>query len=71
MVAKYGRANRIWVMDRGMMGEENLKFLRERGGQYIVGTPKAKLRQFCPPAGHWQDSKSRPCPLLVRPPEAM
>jgi transposase len=46
MEAKYGRANRIWVMDRGMVSEENLKFLRERGGQYIVGTPKAMLRQF-------------------------
>jgi len=24
----YGRANRIWVMDRGMAGEDNVKFLR-------------------------------------------
>ena len=46
MEAKYGRANRIWVMDRGMVSENNLKFLRERGGSYIVGTPKAMLRRF-------------------------
>jgi transposase len=46
MEKKYGRANRIWVMDRGMVSEDNLKFLRSRGGQYIVGTPKAMLRQF-------------------------
>jgi len=46
MEKKYGRANRIWVMDRGMVSKENLKFLRERNGQYIVGTPKAMLRQF-------------------------
>ena len=46
MEAKYGRANRIWVMDRGMVSEANLKFLRDRGGSYIVGTPKAMLRQF-------------------------
>ena len=46
MEKKYGRANRVWVMDRGMVSEENLKFLRERKGQYIVGTPKAMLRQF-------------------------
>jgi hypothetical protein len=46
MEAKYGRANRIWVMDRGMVSEANLKFLRERGGSYIVGTPRAMLRQF-------------------------
>ena len=43
---KYGTLNRVWVMDRGMVSEANLKFLRERGGKYIVGTPKAMLRQF-------------------------
>jgi len=46
MERKYGRAQRIWVLDRGMVSEENLKFLREHGGSYIVGTPKALLRQF-------------------------
>jgi hypothetical protein len=43
---KHGSLNRVWVLDRGMVSEQNLKFLRERGGQYIVGTPKAMLRQF-------------------------
>jgi transposase len=46
MERKYGRANRVWVMDRGMVSEANLRFLRSRDGQYIVGTPKAMLRQF-------------------------
>jgi len=46
MEEKYGKAKRIWVMDRGMVSEENIGFLRERGAQYIVGTPKAQLRQF-------------------------
>ena len=46
MEAKYGKASRIWVMDRGMTSEKNLAFLRQRGGQYIVGTPKAMLRNF-------------------------
>lgn len=45
MEAKYGRAQRIWVMDRGMVSETNLEFLRSRDGKYIVGTPKAQLRQ--------------------------
>ena len=43
---KHGSLGRVWVMDRGMVSEANLKFLRERGGQYIVGTPKAMLHQF-------------------------
>ncbi len=44
--AKYGRANRVWVMDRGMVSEANLRYIRDRGGRYIVGTPKAMLRRF-------------------------
>jgi transposase len=43
--AEHGKLNRIWVMDRGNVSEANLAFIRERGGQYIVGTPKAMLRQ--------------------------
>jgi hypothetical protein len=46
MEQKYGRANRIWVMDRGMVSEDNLRFIRRRNGSYIVGTPKAMLRRF-------------------------
>ena len=46
MEKKYGRARRVWVMDRGMVSEDNLEFLRSRDGQYIVGTPKAMLRRF-------------------------
>lgn len=46
MEAKYGRANRVWVMDRGMVSEENLGFIRNRNGSYIVGTPRCMLRQF-------------------------
>ena len=43
---KYGRADRVWVMDRGMVNEENLAYIRARGGHYLVGTPKAQLKQF-------------------------
>jgi transposase len=46
MERKHGKARRIWVLDRGMVSEENIQFLRERGGQYIVGTPKSMLRSF-------------------------
>jgi transposase len=46
MEAKYGRARRIWVLDRGMVNEENLEFIRERGGYYVVGTPRSQLRRF-------------------------
>jgi transposase len=46
MEKKYGECNRVWVLDRGMVSEANLKYLREHKGSYIVGTPKALLRHF-------------------------
>jgi transposase len=46
MESKYGKANRIWVMDRGMISEENIEFLQERGARYLVGTPKSMLKKF-------------------------
>ena len=42
----YGKADRVWAMDRGMVSEENLEWLRERGTFYIVGTPKSMLKRF-------------------------
>jgi transposase len=42
----YGKANRIWVLDRGMVSEENLRFLKEAKRRYIVGTPKGVLKRF-------------------------
>lgn len=46
MEAKYGQAKRIWVMDRGMVSEENIDFLRAREARYLVGTPKSQLKDF-------------------------
>jgi transposase len=43
---KYGKARRVWVFDRGIVSEANLEALRRRGGQYLVGTPRAKLKEF-------------------------
>ena len=46
MEKKYGKADRIWVMDRGMTSEENMDFLRQEGRRYIVGAPKSMLKKF-------------------------
>src|SRR5215831_1002700 len=43
---KYGKARRIWVMDRGIVSEENLAAIRKRGGHYLVGTPRSQMKQF-------------------------
>jgi transposase len=41
--SRYGKARRVWLMDRGIPTEEILKEMREEGCQYLVGTPKGKL----------------------------
>lgn len=46
MRQKYGQERRVWVMDRGMVSEDNLDELRACGAKYLVGTPKSMLRQF-------------------------
>ncbi len=43
---KYGKARRVWVMDRGIVSEENLQAIRRRGGQYLVGTPRSQMKRF-------------------------
>lgn len=46
MEARFGKSDRIWVMDRGMTSEENLEFLRQENRRYIIGTPKSMLKKF-------------------------
>ncbi len=43
---KHGKARRVWIFDRGVVSEENLAAIRKRGGEYLVGTPRSKLKQF-------------------------
>ena len=46
--ASYGRARRVWVMDRGIPTEAVLEEMRtsERAVFYLVGTPRSKIRQY-------------------------
>ena len=46
METRYGKANRIWVMDRGMVSEDNLDYMRQKGARYLVGTPKSMLQKI-------------------------
>ena len=43
---KHGKARRVWVFDRGIVSEENLASIRRRGGQYLVGTPRSRMKEF-------------------------
>jgi transposase len=47
--SQYGKARRIWVMDRGIPTEAILQEMRQQGDppiQYVVGTPKARLSKL-------------------------
>ncbi len=45
---QYGKAQRTWVMDRGIPTEETLQVMREAepAVHYLVGTPKGRLTQL-------------------------
>jgi transposase len=44
----YGKAKRMWVMDRGIPSEEILREMRDPAREifYLVGTPKGKIQQY-------------------------
>jgi transposase len=43
---KHGALGRVWVFDRGIVSEENLALLRQRGLFYLVATPRRMLGPF-------------------------
>jgi hypothetical protein len=55
MEARYGQAQRIWVMDRGMTSAANLAWLRQTERRYLVGTPKSELRKWAAQLADAQD----------------
>jgi transposase len=46
MEALYGKSDRVWIMDRGMVSPENLELLGRDGRRYILGMPKCQLKRF-------------------------
>jgi transposase len=48
MEKQYGKARRVWVMDRGIPTEETLEQMRQSDPplSYLVGTPKGRLSQL-------------------------
>ena len=57
---QYGRARRVWVMDRGIPTEAVLAEMRSNDPpvQYLVGTPKGRLRVLR--SGCWPSPGRRP-----------
>jgi len=43
---QFGKSQRIWVMDRGMISDESLSFLGEAGRRYLLATRRGELAEF-------------------------
>lgn len=46
MEERFGKANRVWVMDRGMVSAENIAWLNATQRRYVIGTARPELRRF-------------------------
>jgi len=46
MESKFGVSGRIWAMDRGMVSESHVNWLKARGSRYILGTAKGSLSRY-------------------------
>jgi transposase len=44
--ARFGKSNRVWVMDRGMISKEALAFLSQPGRRYLLSTRRQALTKF-------------------------
>jgi transposase len=43
---RFGKVQRVWVMDRGMVSKETLAFLHASGRQYLVGLRRSVVAKF-------------------------
>jgi len=43
MEARFGSAERVWVMDRGMVSAKNIAWLKAGGRRYLIGASKSDL----------------------------
>jgi len=51
MEERFGKVNRVWVMDRGMVSAENIAWLNATARRYVIGTPRTELRRFAKQIG--------------------
>jgi transposase len=49
MEERFGKAHRVWVMDRGMVSAENIAWLNATGRRYVIGTPRSELKRWAQP----------------------
>lgn len=55
MERRFGKAKRVWVMDRGMVSAENIAWLNETGRRYVIGTARSELKRWARPLADRSD----------------
>jgi transposase len=55
MEARYGRAHRIWVMDRGMTSAETVAWLQDGQRRYLIGANRNDLKKLAPQLAEVRD----------------
>ena len=60
--ARFGRSQRIWVMDRGMISKDTLKLLNQSGRRYLLATRRGELNSFAEElrSGGWKRLEGNP-----------
>jgi transposase len=57
MEERFGKVNRVWVMDRGMASSENLAWLNCTQRHYVIGTQRSELKRWAKELAdksHWR-----------------
>lgn len=46
MENRFGKVNRVWVMDRGMVSAKNIAWLNTTKRRYVIGAARTELKRF-------------------------
>ena len=46
MEARYGKVDRVWVMDRGMVSADNIEWLQEGERRYLLGAARSEIKKW-------------------------
>jgi transposase len=59
---RFGKTQRIWVMDRGMVSKESWAFLKRSGRKYVLAARRGELTKFQRPlqSGGWHHLPENP-----------
>ena len=72
MEQRFGKAHRVWVMDRGMVSAENIAWLNSTGRRYVIGTARSELRRWAKEMAekdHWRQIREDVQVKICRGPE--